>query len=44
MRLGRLIAELVDPARKDQRETLLSQFEGMPFEAVSYDDHQARQA
>lgn len=38
---GRPIAELVAPARKDQRETFRSQFEGMPFEAFTYDDHQA---
>jgi len=38
---GRPIAELVAPARKDQRETFRSQFEGMPFEPFTYDDHQA---
>ena len=38
---GRPIAELVDPAHKDQRETFRSQFDGMPFEPFSYDDHQA---
>lgn len=38
---GRPIAELADPARKDQRETFRSQFEGMPFEPFTYDDHQA---
>ncbi len=38
---GRPIAELVDPARKDQRETFRFQFECMPFEPFTYDDHQA---
>lgn len=38
---NRPIAELVDPKRKDQRQTFRSQFEGMPFEPFSYDDHQA---
>jgi len=38
---GRPIAELVEPARKDQRETFQSQFEGMPFEPFTYDDHLA---
>ena len=37
---GRPIAELVAPARKDQRETFRSQFEGMPFEPFTYDDHE----
>jgi len=36
---GRPIAELVRPNRKDQSETFKSQFEGMPFEPFSYDDH-----
>lgn len=36
----RPIAELVEPARKDHRETFRSQFEGMPFEPFTYDDHQ----
>lgn len=38
---GRPIGELVAPARKDHRETFRSQFEGMPFEPFTYDDHQA---
>lgn len=37
----RPIAELIDPSRKDQRQSFRSQFEGMPFEPFSYDDHQA---
>ena len=37
---GRPIVELIDLARKDQRETFRSQFEGMPFEPFTYDDHQ----
>ncbi len=37
---GRPIAELVAPARKDHRETFRSQFEGMPLEPFTYDDHQ----
>lgn len=38
---SRPIAELVDPAHKNQRETFRSQFEGMSFEPFSYGDHQA---
>ncbi|WP_327753138.1 hypothetical protein VVT58_11755 [Sphingobium sp. SJ10-10] len=38
---GRPIAELIDTQRRDQRATLRSQFEGMPFEPFSYNDHQA---
>lgn len=37
---GRPIAELIDPRRRDQRATFGSQFEGMPFEPFSYDDHE----
>ncbi|RRQ95466.1 nucleotidyl transferase AbiEii/AbiGii toxin family protein, partial [Enterococcus faecalis] len=29
------------PRRRDQRATFRSQFEGMPFEPFSYDDHAA---
>jgi len=38
---GRPIAELIDPRRRDQRAIFRSQFEGMPFESFSYNDHQA---
>lgn len=37
---GRPIAELIDPTPKDQGETFRAQFEGMPFEPFTYDDHQ----
>lgn len=36
---GRPIAELIRPSRKDQSETFKAQFEGMPFEPFTYEDH-----
>lgn len=36
---GRPVAELISPSRKDQSETFKSQFEGMPFEPFTYEDH-----
>ncbi|MEP9403880.1 nucleotidyl transferase AbiEii/AbiGii toxin family protein [Sphingomonas sp. VNH70] len=36
---GRPVAELIRPSRKDQSETFAAQFEGMPFEPFSYEDH-----
>lgn len=36
---GRPVAELIRPGRKDQGATFKAQFEGMPFEPFSYDDH-----
>lgn len=36
----RPIAELLHPSCKDQRQSLRSQSEGMPFEQFSYDDHE----
>ncbi|MFK4873803.1 nucleotidyl transferase AbiEii/AbiGii toxin family protein [Novosphingobium sp. ZW T3_23] len=36
---GRPIAELIAPRRREQQDTFRSQFEGMPFEAFSYEDH-----
>jgi predicted nucleotidyltransferase component of viral defense system len=38
---GRPVAELVRPRAKNQRETFKSQFEGMPFEPFTYEDHEA---
>ena len=37
---GRPVAELVRPSRKDQSATFKTQFEGMPFEPFTYDDHE----
>lgn len=36
---GRPVAELIRPSRKDQSTTFKAQFEGMPFEPFTYDDH-----
>ncbi|HUD90061.1 nucleotidyl transferase AbiEii/AbiGii toxin family protein [Sphingobium sp.] len=36
---GRPVAELVSPSRKDQSATFKAQFEGMPFEPFTYEDH-----
>jgi hypothetical protein len=36
---GRPIAELIKPTLKDRKEAFASQFEGMPFEPFTYDDH-----
>ncbi|MDF0544850.1 nucleotidyl transferase AbiEii/AbiGii toxin family protein [Sphingobium sp. H39-3-25] len=36
---GRPVAELIRPNRRDQATTFKAQFEGMPFEPFSYDDH-----
>ncbi|WP_374128153.1 nucleotidyl transferase AbiEii/AbiGii toxin family protein [Sphingomonas sp. 28-62-11] len=36
---GRPVAELICPSRKDQSDTFKTQFEGMPFEPFTYDDH-----
>lgn len=36
---GRPAAELLRPTQKDQNETFKAQFEGMPFEPFTYDDH-----
>lgn len=36
---GRPIAELISPSRKDQSGTFKAQFEGMPFEPFTYEDH-----
>ena len=38
---GRPVAELIQPKRKDQGATFKAQFEGMPFEPFSYEDHVA---
>ncbi len=38
---GRPVAELIRPTRKDQGATFKAQFEGMPFEPFSYEDHVA---
>jgi antitoxin (DNA-binding transcriptional repressor) of toxin-antitoxin stability system len=36
---GRPVAELISPSRKDQSATFKAQFEGMPFEPFTYEDH-----
>lgn len=36
---GRPVAELIRPSRKDQGRTFKAQFEGMPFEPFTYEDH-----
>jgi antitoxin (DNA-binding transcriptional repressor) of toxin-antitoxin stability system len=38
---GRPVSELIAPRRREQQETFRSQFEGMPFEPFSYEDHKA---
>jgi antitoxin (DNA-binding transcriptional repressor) of toxin-antitoxin stability system len=36
---GRPVAELISPSQKDQSATFKAQFEGMPFEPFTYEDH-----